>query len=381
MVTQNPVCMQLFVFDSYTGCILQNRCDMDKSETSRCKGTIIVTGANGGLGNAVIHRIVSQPELSAYHGLYAVRHASSAPALRSILEGAQSHNHAHDIISLELTRLDSVRETAATINERIKSGAIPPIRALILNAAYLEFEQQTWTDDGFDTAFAAAYLGHWLLTMLLLENLDRDHGRVVVIGSSAHDTKDARNNAGAQYVEERWHTIFHENCEPIAKGTWSTTKDDPSFRGGYRRYGAAKLCQVMMIPELQRRIDKDPVLHNISVVGIDPGSTPTTLVRRGDWRIRGLWTYVMPWLVVILTWIWPNGTNRTTFKSSKDILAAALDNNTVWGEKPKALYLDGERPRDMAAEARDPKKREQLWQDSIRYTGLSGKETLLANWK
>jgi hypothetical protein len=89
----------------------------------------------------------------------------------------------------------------------------------------------------------------------------------------------------------------------------------------------------------------------------------------------------MPWLVVILTWIWPNGTNRTTFKSSKDILAAALDNNPVWGEKPKALYLDGERPRDMAAEARDPKKREQLWQDSLGYTGLSGKETLLANWE
>ncbi|KAF7540216.1 hypothetical protein G7054_g1600 [Neopestalotiopsis clavispora] len=354
---------------------------MENSKTSGCKGTIIVTGANGGLGNAVIHRIASQPELSAYHGLYAVRDASSAPALRSILEGVQNHDHAHNIISMDLTRLDAVRGTAATINERVKSGAIPPIRALVLNAAYLEFEQQTWTDDGFDTAFAAAYLGHWLLTMMLLESLDRDHGRIVVIGSSAHDTKDARNNAGAQYVEERWQTIFHENCEPIAKGTWSTTKDDPSFRGGYRRYGAAKLCQVMMIPELQRRIDKDPVLYNISVVGIDPGSTPTTLVRRGDWRIRGLWTYVMPWLVVILTWIWPNGTNRTTFKSSKDILAAALDNNPVWGEKPKALYLDGERPRDMAAEARDPKKREQLWQDSLGYTGLSDKETLLANWE
>lgn len=88
---------------------------------------------------------------------------------------------------MDLTRLDSVRETAATINERVKSGAIPPIRALVLNAAYLEFEQQTWTDDGFDTAFAAAYLGHWLLTMMLLESLDRDHGRIVVIGSSAHE--------------------------------------------------------------------------------------------------------------------------------------------------------------------------------------------------
>ena len=60
-------------------------------------------------------------------------------------------------------------------------------------------------------------------------------------------TQDTRNNAGAQYAEKKWQTIFHDDTEPIANGTWSSTKEDPSFRGGYRRYGAAKLCQVMMM--------------------------------------------------------------------------------------------------------------------------------------
>lgn len=60
-------------------------------------------------------------------------------------------------------------------------------------------------------------------------------------------TQDKRNDAGGQYKGEKWQTIFHDSTEPIAKGTWSTTKEDPSFRGGYRRYGAAKLCQVMMV--------------------------------------------------------------------------------------------------------------------------------------
>lgn len=110
-------------------------------------------------------------------------------------------------------------------------------------------------------------------------------------------------------------------------------------------------------PELQHCIDADPVLKNISVLVIDPGSTPTYLVRRGDWRISGLWTYVMPWLVVILTWLWPNGSHRTTQKSSGDIIAAAFDCNPALGERPKGLYLDGEKRRDMVAEARDPKKR------------------------
>lgn len=62
-------------------------------------------------------------------------------------------------------------------------------------------------------------------------------------------TQDKRNHAGAQYVEDKWRTIFNieTGTDPIAKGTWSTTEEDPSYKGGYRRYGAAKLCQAMMM--------------------------------------------------------------------------------------------------------------------------------------
>lgn len=343
------------------------------------KGTVVLTGANGGLGVAIVTKLLSRPDLAALHGIYTVRDASSAPALQSAIQGVV-RQHPHNIVSLNLTRLDDVRKLAADINSRVATGEIPAIRTLILNAAYLEFEEQTWTEDGFDTAFASAYLGHWLLTVLLLQSMDRELGRIVVISSSAHDSQDKRNNAGGQYKGDKWKTIFHDSTESIAKGTWSTTKEDPSLRGGYRRYGAAKLCQVMMIPELQRRIDTDPILKNISVLAIDPGSTPTYLVRRGDWRIRGLWTYIMPWLVVILTWIWPNGSNRTTKKASGDIVAAAFDCNPTLGERPKGLYMDGEERREMAAEARDPKKREILWRDTVKYTGLKETDTILANW-
>ncbi|KAK2603184.1 hypothetical protein N8I77_009662 [Diaporthe amygdali] len=346
---------------------------------SKYKGTVILTGANGGLGVAMVKKIVSRPDLAAFHGIYTVRDASSAPALRSALHDA-IRPHSQEIVSLDLTRLDDVRSVAADINSRVAAGKIPPIRALILNAAYLEFEEQTWTADGFDTAFASAYLGHWLLTMLLLQSMDRQSGRIIVVASSAHDTQDKRNDAGGQYQGEKWQTIFHDSAESIAKGTWSTTKEDPSFRGGYRRYGAAKLCQIMMVPELQRRIDMDPVLKNISVLAVDPGSTPTHLVRRGNWSIRGLWTYIMPWLVVILTWLWPNGSNRTTRKSSGDLIAAAFDSNPTLGEQPKGLYLDGQERREMAAEAQDPRKRHILWRDTVNYTGLKEEDTILATW-
>lgn len=149
------------------------------------KGTILVTGANGGLGSAIAKQIASQAEFAAYHGLYTVRDANSAPSLRSVLAG--SSPHPHDVLSLDLANLNNVRQAAEAINARVSAGDIPPIRALILNAGFQDFGKQAWTDDGFDKTFSANYLGHWLLTLLLLKSIDKDSGRIVLVGSQSHE--------------------------------------------------------------------------------------------------------------------------------------------------------------------------------------------------
>lgn len=78
------------------------------------KGTILITGANGVLGSTMIAQIVSKAELSAYHGLYTVRDTGHAPALTSAL--ARGTAHPHDVLALDLTKLDDVRNVAAQIN-------------------------------------------------------------------------------------------------------------------------------------------------------------------------------------------------------------------------------------------------------------------------
>jgi len=78
------------------------------------KGTILVTGANGGLGSAIAAQIASEAEFSVYHGLYTVRNTERAPALTSAL--VQGTAHAYDILSLDLTKLDDVRNVAKEIN-------------------------------------------------------------------------------------------------------------------------------------------------------------------------------------------------------------------------------------------------------------------------
>jgi hypothetical protein len=64
--------------------------------------------------------------------------------------------------------------------------------------------------------------------------------------SNASSSRDPRNDSLGFYKGEQRKTIFHD-ADSIAKGTWSSTKDDPTMKAGFRRYGAAKLCEVMMM--------------------------------------------------------------------------------------------------------------------------------------
>lgn len=110
---------------------------------------------------------------------------AAADTVRSALAATESHPH--EIVQLDLSKPSSVRAVAASINRNVSAGDIPLIRALVLNAGYRETGQQTWTEDGVDTTLASNYLGHWLFTLLLLQSMDRESGRIVVVGGWVHE--------------------------------------------------------------------------------------------------------------------------------------------------------------------------------------------------
>ncbi|KUJ19299.1 putative short-chain dehydrogenase [Mollisia scopiformis] len=343
------------------------------------KGTILLTGANGGLGSAIANQIASKPEFAAYYGLYTVRDASSAPDLKSALAAGTS-SHPHDILSLDLTNLDSVRQTAEAVNARVSAGEIPPIKALILNAGFQDFGNQAWTADGFDKTFSANYLGHFLLTLLLLKSMDKESGRIVLVGSQAHDPHDKRNERTHAFDEERYQTTVPDQAtfEAIAKGTWSTAQEDPSWKSGYRRYGASKLFLVMMQHELQHRMDQDPALKNICILGVDPGTMITGLQRLAPWIIRVL---IFKIVYPLILWWNPNGPVNTTQKSAGHVLQAAFESGGVLGEFPRDLYLNGTELFETSAESKDVKARDLVWKDSVKFADLKEAETVLVNWK
>ena len=181
------------------------------------------------------------------------------------------------------------------------------------------------------------------------------------------------------YADEKWKTFFQtDNIDAIARGTWSRNEGGGlPRRAGVRRYGVSKMCCVMMIGELQRRLDADPVLKAISVTGIDPGVMGTGLVRRGNWFTRVLlWPIIIPFIAPFLTWLEPNGHVRTISKSSADVLQVAFEA----GPKLRGKYLNGSEVQETVPEAADTEKREMVWRDSAKYSQLTVQDTALVYW-
>ncbi|KAI0903203.1 putative short-chain dehydrogenase [Ustulina deusta] len=341
------------------------------------KGTILLTGANGGLGSAIAKQLASHQQFAEYHCLYAVRNATSAPDLHKAI-GPEGQSHPREVISLNLTNLDNVRDVAETINTRVSDGKIPPIKAIILNAGFQDFGKQVWTDS-FDTTFVANYLGHWLLTLLLLKSMDKSSGRIVVIGSQSHDPHDKRNDSTGAFDDEKYKTVIQDQStiDAIARGSWSSAEEDPSWKSGYRRYGAAKLFSVMMIHELQSRMDRDPVLNNVCILGVDPGTMTTGLQRHASWVVRVL---VFQIIYPIIAFFTPNGLVRSTHKSATQVLNAAFDSGSGPTTFPKDRYYFDEKPFQTSEESRDVHKRGLVWKESVKYARLKGDETILSDW-
>ncbi|KAK8018641.1 hypothetical protein PG991_007831 [Apiospora marii] len=361
------------------------------------QGSIFVTGANGGLGSAIVGRIIRDPTLAAnYHGLYTIRNPQRATAVQKVLSQSAAGHYRHDLVSLDLSSLSSVRAAAADVNRRVAAGTLPPIRALVLNAGWQEYTTQTRTGDGFDQAFQANYLSHFLLTLLLLQSLDRQRGRVVVLGSWSHDTTDPRNTmgpTGAAYTTEPYRQIFPDqpmDTEKVATGRWSSAVEHPGdLAAGYRRYGASKLAEVMMMRELAKRIAADPTLSNLTVVGVDPGAMPSNLMReRGTPLLRFMADWLLPWLVPILSWFRPNGDFRTTAQSARDVLSAAglvpssgSGGDTSTSPTLNGTYFDGCVVGEVGPEAKDDVKCKTLWTDGIRFAEVQEGDTVLADWR
>lgn len=176
------------------------------------KGAILVTGANGGLGSAIVQNIINTPDIASnYAGVYAVRKEATATTLRGTLARAPA-DHKHETVEIDLGSLASVRKTAADVNARVAQGDLPRIRALILNAGYSDYtklvsgadenislisscgavidekcKSQVLSEDGLEMTWHINFLSNMLLSLLLLQSMDAQDGRILFVSSWSHE--------------------------------------------------------------------------------------------------------------------------------------------------------------------------------------------------
>ena len=191
----------------------------------------VVTGANTGLGLATTRALVSNgmPVTMAVRNLDRGRAAATA-----VLAGVPDADL--QVQQLDLAYLDSVQRFAEEHTE--------PVSRLVCNAGVMLVPEQSLTADGFEMHWGVNFLGHYLLTALLLPGL-ADDARVVSLSSIAH------RSAGR----------FDRQCGL-----------GPDYTPG-GAYGQSKLCTLMFSLELDRRLRA--ARRGVKAVAAHPGWSAT----------------------------------------------------------------------------------------------------------
>ena len=140
--------------------------------------TYVITGANSGIGFEAARYLGKA-------GADIVMVCRSLPkAQEARKELAEQIKGNVDLVQMDLSDMSSVRKAAEIVRERYSK-----IDGLIINAGIMQ-TPQTKTVDGFDLQMASNHLGHFLWAGLLLDLVEAAEGRIVVISSTVHKSKE-----------------------------------------------------------------------------------------------------------------------------------------------------------------------------------------------
>jgi NAD(P)-dependent dehydrogenase (short-subunit alcohol dehydrogenase family) len=207
--------------------------------------TFIVTGGNSGIGLVTVRQLAKQ---GANVVLACRRIAEGEKERAAIVGNGGGGRGSVEVLTLDLASLDSVRAFAAAF----KAGH-RELHGLVNNAGVMNTPAGK-TKDGFETQIGTNYLGHFLLTELLLEELRAGApSRVVNLSSCFHDVAMGRQG--------------HLDLDDLQ---FERRKYD-----GWEAYAQSKLANVLHARQLARRLEGS----GVTAVSVHPGWVRTNLAR------------------------------------------------------------------------------------------------------
>jgi len=214
----------------------------------------IITGGNSGVGFETARAFLQQGA----NVVIAQRSHERGEAAAKQLAGATGAGDRLHTRLLDTSNLSSVREFA---HWYIDSGH--PLHLLVNNAG-LGAPAEPSTADGNQTVFATNYLGHALLTLLLLPVLRASApARIINIASHAHLMVGASDAIKVTSADAPNFDLFNSMSEEALKNA----------------YAYSKWAQVSFTVELQRRLDTEGT--QIAVHAVHPGLVDTNIFAPG----------------------------------------------------------------------------------------------------
>ena len=292
--------------------------------TNSLEGKVyLVTGATSGIGRVTAQSLAERGARVAVVGRSPEKTAATVAAIQQA-----TGNQAVEGLLADLSAQRQVRALAAQVQARY-----PRIDGLVNNAGGVFAERQE-TEDGLEMTFAVNHLAYFLLTNLLLDNLQaaaQAHGeaRIVNVSSGAHQRVPGLNFDDLQ--SQRRYSML-----PV--------------------YGASKLANLLFNSELARRLAQ-------AGAGVTSNAMHPGLVHTGFGSNNRLW-------YMRLAYVFLNRVARTPEQGADTViyLASAPALAGVTGQ----YYVD-RKPLTPSAAARDAEAARRLWQVSEQLTGWTAR--------
>ena len=291
--------------------------------------TIVMTGASRGIG-----RVAARYLLAVQPKPHLVLLNRNDP--HDLVGDLQAAGSRVSTVRADLSSLQSVADAADTVIDRVRSGGLPPIRALVCNAGVQHTDALTETVDGFESTFAVNVLAVHVLVRRLHHHL-YPQSRIVVTVSDTH-FGDFRHNLG-MVPGPRWRTV-----DTLARV--GAFPDPASTTAGRTAYSTSKLAAIYLVHEYARRF---PATWTIT--SFNPGFVPgTDLARNADPVSR----FAMRWIMPLMTVTPLASTPSTAGRYLADAVLGAVT-------APSGAYIDRQNAVNSSPESYDPQRERDTW--------------------
>ena len=308
--------------------------------------TIVITGANTGLGKEAAIKLAS---LGAKKVIILCRNpVAAAAAIAEIEERSKTKGHV-STIPLDLGDLKSIENCVKQLKSEVDN-----IDVLMNNAGVMAIPTRETTLDGFERQMGINHLGHYALTLLLLKsglikssNSDGT-ARIINVSSTAHLFGDLEKVRDDLFLSQ-----------PEAYQPWVA-------------YGNSKLANVLFTRELARRLRQTSSSINsknnnrIATFSLHPGGCRTELGRY-IFDTDSIPKVLYPLVGVValpalyLTKSAEQGAQTQIFLAATNKIDLATDSGK---------YFDNSREADTSAAGKNMNTASWLWDESARLTGI-----------